>query len=125
MNKRALITGINGQDGSYLAEFLIERGYEVFGTVKRISVADRLDFVIPHVPDFRFPSVNKGIFPFHVSIRELFGVRKMVGLIIRALDPDLKLIRLCATHASPEHRFIFVISLNKVWDEVMRDPRAF
>jgi len=40
MNKRALITGINGQDGSYLAEFLIERGYEVFGTVKRNSVAE-------------------------------------------------------------------------------------
>ena len=40
MNKRALITGINGQDGSYLAAFLIERGYEVFGTVKRNSVAE-------------------------------------------------------------------------------------
>ena len=49
MNKRALITGINGQDGSYLAEFLIEKGYEVFGTVKRNSVAEnqtaRLDSV--------------------------------------------------------------------------------
>jgi GDPmannose 4,6-dehydratase len=49
MNKRALITGINGQDGSYLAEFLIEKGYEVFGTVKRNSVAEnqtsRLDGV--------------------------------------------------------------------------------
>jgi GDPmannose 4,6-dehydratase len=38
--KRALITGINGQDGSYLAEFLIDKGYEVFGTVKRNSVAE-------------------------------------------------------------------------------------
>ena len=49
MNKRALITGINGQDGSYLAEFLIGKGYEVFGTVKRNSVAEnqtaRLDSV--------------------------------------------------------------------------------
>ena len=49
MNKRALITGINGQDGSYLAEFLISKGYEVFGTVKRNSVAEnqtaRLDSV--------------------------------------------------------------------------------
>jgi GDPmannose 4,6-dehydratase len=41
MNKKiALITGINGQDGSYLAEFLLEKGYEVHGTLKRNSVAE-------------------------------------------------------------------------------------
>ena len=38
--KVALITGINGQDGSYLAEFLVDKGYEVWGTVKRNSVAE-------------------------------------------------------------------------------------
>ena len=38
--KIALITGINGQDGSYLAEFLLERGYDVHGTLKRNSVAE-------------------------------------------------------------------------------------
>lgn len=38
MGKRALITGINGQDGSYLAEFLLEKGYEVHGIVRRISL---------------------------------------------------------------------------------------
>jgi len=47
--KKALITGINGQDGSYLSEFLIEKGYEVHGTLKRNSVAEnqtaRLDNV--------------------------------------------------------------------------------
>ncbi|MBZ0320384.1 MAG: GDP-mannose 4,6-dehydratase [Anaerolineae bacterium] len=37
MSKRALITGITGQDGSYLAEFLLEQGYEVFGLVRRTS----------------------------------------------------------------------------------------
>ena len=37
---KALITGINGQDGSYLAEFLLEKGYEVHGTLKRNSVAE-------------------------------------------------------------------------------------
>ena len=37
MNKKALITGITGQDGSYLAEFLIEKGYEVHGTLRRSS----------------------------------------------------------------------------------------
>jgi GDPmannose 4,6-dehydratase len=37
MSKRALITGITGQDGSYLAEFLLEKGYEVIGMVRRSS----------------------------------------------------------------------------------------
>jgi|TARA_B100000700_G_scaffold331302_1_gene462985 GDPmannose 4,6-dehydratase len=40
MSKVALITGINGQDGSYLAEFLLEKGYEVWGILKRNSVAE-------------------------------------------------------------------------------------
>ena len=38
--KIALITGINGQDGSYLSEFLLKKGYEVHGTLKRNSVAE-------------------------------------------------------------------------------------
>ena len=38
--KRALITGINGQDGSYLTELLLEKGYEVCGILKRNSVAE-------------------------------------------------------------------------------------
>jgi len=37
---KALITGINGQDGSYLSELLLEKGYEVYGTLKRNSVAE-------------------------------------------------------------------------------------
>ena len=40
LKKIALITGINGQDGSYLAEFLLKNGYEVHGTLKRNSVAE-------------------------------------------------------------------------------------
>ena len=35
--KRALITGITGQDGAYLARFLINKGYKVFGTYRRLS----------------------------------------------------------------------------------------
>ena len=38
--KRALITGINGQDGSYLAEFLLDLGYQVWGTLKRNSITE-------------------------------------------------------------------------------------
>ena len=37
----ALITGITGQDGSYLAEFLLEKGYEVHGMVRRTSILER------------------------------------------------------------------------------------
>ncbi len=43
--KKALITGITGQDGSYLAEFLLEKGYEVHGIIRRVSVfnTERID----------------------------------------------------------------------------------
>ena len=46
--KRALITGITGQDGSYLAEFLLEKGYEVHGIVRRASISNtkRIDHLI-------------------------------------------------------------------------------
>ena len=40
MSKRALITGITGQDGSYLADFLLDHGYEVFGLVRRSSTVN-------------------------------------------------------------------------------------
>lgn len=46
-NKVALITGINGQDGSYLAEFLLSKGYEVWGILKRNSVAENQTARIP------------------------------------------------------------------------------
>jgi GDPmannose 4,6-dehydratase len=56
--KRALITGITGQDGSYLAEFLLERGYEVHGIKRRASLfnTQRVDHIYedPHVPHQRF-----------------------------------------------------------------------
>ena len=55
MRKRALITGITGQDGSYLAEFLLEKGYEVHGIKRRASSfnTDRIDHIYqdPHTPD--------------------------------------------------------------------------
>ncbi len=55
--KKALITGITGQDGSYLTEFLLRKGYEVHGLVRRSSVfnTDRIDHLYrdPHDPDAR------------------------------------------------------------------------
>ena len=46
--KKALITGITGQDGSYLAEFLLEKGYEVHGLIRRASVSNtgRIDHIL-------------------------------------------------------------------------------
>ncbi|CJK51150.1 dTDP-glucose 4%2C6-dehydratase [Streptococcus pneumoniae] len=58
MNKRALITGITGQDGSYLAEFLLEKGYEVHGIKRRASSfnTQRVDHIYqdPHVDNRNF-----------------------------------------------------------------------
>ncbi len=51
MPKRALITGITGQDGSYLAELLLDKGYEVFGVVRRASAPNlwRIEHVLDRV----------------------------------------------------------------------------
>ena len=58
MKKIALITGVTGQDGAYLAEFLLEKGYEVHGIKRRTSLfnTDRIDhlFQDPHISDGRF-----------------------------------------------------------------------
>ncbi len=58
MKKIALITGITGQDGSYLAEFLLKKGYEVHGIKRRTSLfnTDRIDHLYqdPHETDRRF-----------------------------------------------------------------------
>ena len=57
MTKKALITGITGQDGSYLAELLLEKGYEVHGLIRRSSTfnTDRIDHIYsdPHVQNNR------------------------------------------------------------------------
>ena len=56
--KKALITGITGQDGSYLAEFLLEKGYEVHGIKRRASSfnTQRVDHIYqdPHVDNQKF-----------------------------------------------------------------------
>lgn len=57
MTKKALVTGITGQDGSYLAEFLLEKGYEVHGIKRRASLfnTQRVDHIYadPHVESAR------------------------------------------------------------------------
>ena len=49
MKKKAFITGIGGQDGSYLAEYLIELGYEVHGIIRRHSTAETQENRIDHL----------------------------------------------------------------------------
>ena len=51
MSKVALITGITGQDGSYLAEFLLEKGYEVHGITRRASLSNtaRIDHILDKI----------------------------------------------------------------------------
>ena len=59
--KKALITGITGQDGSYLAEFLLKKGYEIFGVIRRSSSFNtgRIDHIYqdPHNPDVKMKLV--------------------------------------------------------------------
>ena len=59
--KKALITGITGQDGSYLAEFLLEKGYEVHGIKRRSSSfnTERVDHL------YEDPDLNKRFFLHH------------------------------------------------------------
>jgi GDPmannose 4,6-dehydratase len=51
MKKKALITGITGQDGSYLAEYLLSLGYEVHGIIRRTSIPilDRINHILPNI----------------------------------------------------------------------------
>ena len=69
-NKIALITGITGQDGSYLAEFLLEKGYEVHGTIRRSSV------------DFRERIAHlEGKPNFHLHYADLGDSMSILGVI--------------------------------------------
>ncbi len=74
MARRALITGITGQDGSYLAEFLLEKGYEVHGLVRRLSSEnhDRLEGIRDRI------SLHTG---------DLLDQRSLVD-VMRACEPE-------------------------------------
>jgi len=68
--KRALITGISGQDGSYLAEYLLDNGYEVFGIMRRHSVAEN--------QDQRIKSIHTKINTFYGDLIDPFAVQRAV-----------------------------------------------
>ncbi|MGB6942665.1 MAG: GDP-mannose 4,6-dehydratase [Bryobacteraceae bacterium] len=79
--KKALITGVTGQDGSFLAEFLLAKGYQVHGIVRRSSTfnTDRLDsiYVDPH-------EQNARLYLHHGDVTDGSGLRH----VIEAVQPD-------------------------------------
>lgn len=78
MPKKALISGITGQDGSFLAEFLLAKGYEVHGIVRRASTfnTDRLDSIYadPH-------EQNAGLFLHYGDVTDSSGLRHVIERI--------------------------------------------
>jgi GDPmannose 4,6-dehydratase len=81
MTKRALITGITGQDGSFLAEFLLEKGYDVHGLVRRTSSfnTQRIDHLYqdPHLPGTR-------LFLAHGDLND----SSSLNTVLRHVQPD-------------------------------------
>jgi GDPmannose 4,6-dehydratase len=79
--KRAIITGITGQDGSYLSEVLLAKGYEVHGIIRRASTfnTDRIDhlYVDPHKPDAK-------LFLHYGDLSDGPGLRR----ILEEVQPD-------------------------------------
>jgi len=80
-NKKAIITGITGQDGSYLAEFLLNKGYEVHGIIRRSSTfnTERIEHLYqdPHVNDVR-------LFLHYGDVTDTGSIEK----IINQVKPD-------------------------------------
>ena len=77
MKKKAFITGINGQDGSYLAELLVEKDYEVYGIVRRNSIAEHQESRIDHL-------VGKGVETEYGDLLDVSSLERM----IRTIQPD-------------------------------------
>ncbi len=75
-DKKALITGITGQDGSYLAEFLLNKGYSVFGVVRRSSSFNtgRIDHLVENYPTHKFDFFRGDI----TDINSLISVLKQI-----------------------------------------------
>ena len=75
MKKKALITGITGQDGSYLAEFLLGKGYEVHGIVRRVALED------PEHRLWRIRHIQNKIQLHAASLESLPSIYKVMNFI--------------------------------------------
>ena len=74
MKKKAFITGINGQDGSYLAELLLEKDYEVYGMVRRNSIAEHQESRIDHL-------VGNGVETSYGDLLDVSSIERMISTI--------------------------------------------
>lgn len=75
MGKKALITGITGQDGSYLTEFLLEKGYEVHGIIRRASTFNTMR--IDHL--FNNPDIgNETLFLHHGDMTDSSNINRLI-----------------------------------------------
>ena len=74
MKKKAFITGINGQDGSYLAELLLEKDYEVYGIVRRNSIAEHQESRIDHL-------VGNGVETSYGDLLDVSSLERMISTI--------------------------------------------
>ena len=77
MKKKAFITGINGQDGSYLSEYLLERDYKVYGIVRRNSIAEHQESRIDHL-------IGNGVETEYGDLLDVSSLERM----IRTIKPD-------------------------------------
>src|SRR5271169_5978666 len=78
MKRRALITGIAGQDGSYLAELLLAKGYEVHGIVRRIAIEDT---------EHKLKNLRYILDRLNLHVASLDNVLSMIK-IVKDLQPD-------------------------------------
>lgn len=78
MNKKAFITGISGQDGSYLSEYLLSLGYEVYGIVRRHSVAENQSYRLEHIDE----KIGSNI--FYGDILD----SKSIDKLLKEIQPD-------------------------------------
>lgn len=78
MTKKALITGITGQDGSYLAEFLLEKGYDVFGIVRRVALED------PEHRTWRIKHLMDRLTLYSASLESYSSIFK----VVQKIQPD-------------------------------------
>jgi len=76
--KTALVTGINGQDGSYLAEFLLGKDYEVHGVLKRNSIAENQTARIDHL----YPRIKNNL--YHADMCDMASLLN----VIKKVEPD-------------------------------------
>ena len=77
MKKKAFITGINGQDGSYLSEYLLEKDYKVYGIVRRNSIAEHQESRIDHL-------IGNGVETEYGDLLDVSSLERM----IRTIQPD-------------------------------------